>query len=77
MTALIGTLLSDWWPQIVAGFAAAAAALGLYVKGRSDQKSKTELKDLRDANEIRRDGAAARADAAAGRLRDSDGFKRD
>lgn len=75
-------MIAALWSRF-AGYIAALGALlalivGAFLKGRSDQKAKTELKDLRDANDIRRDGAAARAGAAVSpdRLREDDGFKR-
>lgn len=72
MSALLALLAPFWRP-----IAAVLAGFGAYLKGRADAARKAELKDLKDANEIRRDGAAARADAASGRLRDSDGWRRD
>lgn len=80
MSAILA-LLAPFWREIAAGGAALLAAAGLYLKGRADQKSKAEIGDLRDANEIRKQGADARADAgarnAAGGLRDDDGWRRD
>lgn len=80
MSAILGILAANW--QVIAGLGAAIlAGLGLYAKGRTDEKTKTELKDVRNAIEIHKAGAAARAgvdaDVAAGKLRDTDGFKRD
>ncbi|MBN9444400.1 hypothetical protein [Bosea sp. (in: a-proteobacteria)] len=79
MSALLGGLISALWPYLVAAVAALVALLTAYGKGRSDQKSKTETKDLRDANDIRKQGADARAGAAIApeRLRDDDGWRRD
>lgn len=78
MSALLLDLLAGLWKPLAAIGAVIVGVAGFYLKGRSDQKAKTELKDLRDANEIRKDGAAARAGAAVSpdRLRDEDGFKR-
>lgn len=74
------TFLSMLWSRFAGWIAAASAVIvaliGLYAKGRSDQKAKAELKDLRNANEIRRDGAAARVGADPDRLHD-DGWRRD
>jgi hypothetical protein len=68
-------LLANW--QAIAGlFAAIAGALGLYLKGRGDAKAKAKLEDITHANEIRRDGASARASADPSRVHD-DGFRRD
>ncbi|MBN9459438.1 MAG: hypothetical protein J0I54_22655 [Bosea sp.] len=79
MSALLGGLLSALWPYLAAAGAALVAVLTAYGKGRSDQKSKTETKDLRDANDIRKQGADARAGAAIApeQLRDDDGWRRD
>lgn len=77
MSALFGTLLSEWWPHIMAALAAIGAFLGIYLKGRSDQKAKAKLEDVSNANEIRKAGADARASSSAGRLHDSDGWRRD
>lgn len=76
MSFIASILAANW--QAVAGIGAAIlAAFGLYAKGRSDQKTKTELKDVRDAIKIHKDGAAARAGVDAGKLHDDDGFRRD
>ncbi len=79
MTALLSGLLAEFWKPLAGLFGAAVAGVALYLEGRSDTKAKAELKDLRDANDIRKDGAIARAgaDTAPDRLRISDGFKRD
>lgn len=61
MSAFLGGLLSALWPYLAAAGAALVALLTAYGKGRSDQKSKTETKDLRDANDIRKQGADALA----------------
>lgn len=76
MTALITNLFAEYWQQIVGGLAALIGAAGLYLKGRSDAKTKAKLEDVTNANQIRRDGAAARAGADTDRLRD-DGWRRD
>lgn len=76
MTALITGLLADYWQQIAGTIAVIAGAAGLYFKGRGDATSKAKLEDVTNANQIRRDGAAARAGAHTDRLRD-DGFRRD
>lgn len=76
MTALITGLLAEYWQQIAGTLAVIAGAAGLYFKGRGDATSKAKLEDVTNANQIRRDGAAARAGADTDRLRD-DGFRRD
>jgi hypothetical protein len=76
VSALLGSLFAAWWPQIVGGLAAVAGLAGVYLKGRSTERRKSEIKDLTDANQIRKDGAAARERAASDGLRD-DGFRRD
>ncbi len=81
MSALIGSLVADWWPQIAAGIAAVVGAFTFYLKGRSDQKQKSKQEDRINADETRKAGADARdrvaGDIAAGKLRDSDGWRRD
>ena len=68
-------LLANW--QAIAGFAAMLfGALGLYLKGRGDAKAKAKLEDVTHANEIRRDGAVARASADPSSMH-NDGFRRD
>lgn len=79
MTAFLAGLLAEFWQPIVAGAVALIGAAGLYLKGRGDARRKAETEDLRNANEIRRQGADARAGAAVGpdRLRGDDGWRRD
>lgn len=78
---IITTLLAPYWQQIMGGIAVIIGAAGLYFKGRSDQDNKAKIKDITDANDIRKAGADARdrvaADTAAGRLRETDGWRRD
>ena len=76
MSALIASLLAEWWPQIAAGLVAIAGLFGIYRKGRSDEKQKAKLEDITNANAIRKAGAAARAGADPDRMHD-DGWKRD
>lgn len=76
MSALLGSLFAAWWPQIVGALAAVIGLGGAYLKGRSTERRKLEIEDLRNANEIRKTGADARERAAADGLRD-DGFRRD
>lgn len=71
-----------WVWAKVSGYAIAAGAViaavgAIYLKGKSDQKQKAKIDDLTTANDIRKAGADARADAAAGGLRDNDGWRRD
>lgn len=61
MSAILGSLLSALWLYLAAAGAALVSLLTAYGKGRSDQKSKIETKDLRDANDIRKQGADALA----------------
>ena len=79
--SVITSLIAANWQAIAGVFAMIGAALGLYAKGRSDAKAKAKLKDITDANRIRKDGADARARAAAdiarGGLHSDDGWKRD
>lgn len=66
---------------LLLGLSGISMLIGLYMKGRSDAKSKAQNEDIKRANNIRREGAQAnaRVDAsiAAGELRKDDGFKRD
>lgn len=73
MIAAIWSRVSGY---VVALGAVLALLVGAVLKGRADATRNAELKDLRDANEIRRDGAAARAGADPDRMR-SDGWRRD
>lgn len=73
-------MISALWSRF-AGYVAALGALlailvGAFLKGKAVQKAESQIKDLRDANRIRKDGAAARAGADPDRMRD-DGWKRD
>lgn len=79
MTGLIAGLLAEFWKPLAAGAAALLAGFGLYLKGKSDQKQKAKLDDVTTANQIRKDGADARAGAAVqpDSLRNTDGYKRD
>jgi hypothetical protein len=76
--SFLTSFLAANWEALAAAIAAIAGAFGFYLKGRSDAASKAKLKDLTHANEIRRDGAAARAsvDISPDRLRDDDGWQR-
>lgn len=78
MSAILG-LLAPYWQQIAGVLAAIAGFAGIYLKGRSDAKTKAKLEDITNANEIRKAGADARAGAAVdpGRLRENDGWRRD
>lgn len=79
--SVITSLIAANWQAIAGVFAMIGAALGLYAKGRSDQKAKAELKDIANANTIRKAGADARdraaADVAAGRVLEKDKWQRD
>jgi hypothetical protein len=77
MTAFIASLLAPYWQYLVAGVVALAGFVGVYLKGKSDQKAKAKLEDVSNANEIRKAGADARAGAATGGVRDDDGWRRD
>lgn len=79
MMTLITSILATWGPWIIGGIVGLGVTAGAYFKGKSNQKQKTALEDLKGANEIRKDGAAARAGVATDpdSLRQSDGFRRD
>lgn len=73
-------MISALWSRF-AGYITALGALltiivGAFLKGRSDASRAAKLQDIQNANDIRKAGADARADAASGRLRDSDGWRR-
>lgn len=76
MSAILGSVLSAWWPQIAGALAAFVAVVGVYLKGRSAERRKAQLEDVSNANQIRKDGADARQRARDGGLSD-DGFRRD
>lgn len=76
VTVLLTSLLAEYWQQIAGAVLALIGAAGLYLKGRSDAKTKAKLEDITNANAIRKQGADARAGADTDRLRD-DGWKRD
>lgn len=79
--SFLSSLLSPVWRWIAAAGAAVAAIGAIYLKGRSDAAAKAKLEDVSNANAIRKAGADARAgvdaDVAAGKLRDTDGWRRD
>jgi hypothetical protein len=81
MTAAILSALAPLWREIAGALAALAVAAGLYLKGRRDKAQADRLKDMTDANRIRKDGADARraADArdSGDGLRRDDGWRRD
>ena len=43
---MIGALLGDLWPYLIAAATAIAGALGLYFKGRADAKAKRKAAEL-------------------------------
>ncbi len=77
--SLFLSLLAPVWRWIAAAGAAVAAIGAIYLKGRQDAKAKAQLEDLSNANDIRRKGADARAnaDVSPDGLRKSDGWRRD
>lgn len=75
MSAVVA-LLAPYWKEIAGLLAVFVGGLGLYSKGRSDARTKAELKDVTNANAIRKAGADARAVADADGVRD-DGWRRD
>ena len=77
MTAFLAGLLAEFWKPLAVALGGLLAGLGIYAKGRSDANHKAKLEDITNANEIRRDGAAARASVDPSKLHDDDGFRRD
>jgi hypothetical protein len=76
MSGVIAGLLAEFWKPLAAIVGGLLVGLGVYAKGRSDATSKAKLEDITNANDIRKDGAAARAGADTGKLSD-DGWRRD
>lgn len=80
MSVIMG-LLAPWWQQIVGVLGILAGVGTVYFKGKSDANRKAKINDLDTANTIRKASAEARAsvaaDTAAGKLHQSDGWKRD
>lgn len=81
MTSSILAALAPLWKEIAAGLGVIAGVLTIYLKGRRDKAQADKLRDMTNANTIRRDGANARADAdardAGDGLRRDDGWRRD
>lgn len=81
MTAAIVSIVTANWQAVAGVFAAIAAALGLYAKGRSDAKAKAKQEDTDRALEIHKAGSDARnrvdADIAAGGVLAKDKWQRD
>ena len=79
--AALSSALAGAWPYILG----ALGVVGVWIMGRrtgaQGERAKAEQKDMRDALEIRKAGAAARDDArardAGGGLRQDDGWRRD
>jgi len=77
---MIGALLGDLWPYIIAAFTAIAGALGLYFKGRSDAKAKRSVQDLTEHKDtvervLDEQASADPVDDIRKRLRDRAGRK--
>lgn len=50
LTSLVSGLLPGIWGYVIAGVTGLAAIFGLYLKGRSDQKTKTKLREAEKFN---------------------------
>lgn len=74
--SVITALLAPYWQQIAGIVAVIVGTAGIYFKGRSDAGTKAKIEDITNANQIRKDGAAARAGVDPDRLH-SDGWRRD
>lgn len=42
---MIGAIIAEFWPQIGAAILTVFTGLGIYLKGRSDSKTKNKLED--------------------------------
>jgi hypothetical protein len=76
MSALLAGLAAEFWKPLAALLGGLLAGAGIWFKARSDAKTKAKLEDITNANDIRKDGAAARAGVNPDRLQD-DGWRRD
>jgi hypothetical protein len=61
---MIGALLGDLWPYLIAAVTAIAGALGLYFKGRADAKAKRKADELKQ--EVKAHERINKADTGAG-----------
>ena len=61
---MIGALLGDLWPYLIAAATAIAGALGLYFKGRSDANTKRKADELKQ--EVKAHERINEADTGAG-----------
>lgn len=82
MTLLIAALAGTWsWarPYVLGLGVGLAVLFGAWRKGVTDERAKTKIEDVTNANRIRKDGADARAsvDTSPDGLRKNDGWKRD
>lgn len=66
IATVISWVLSDAWPYIIAAIGAIGALGGVYLKGRSDVKAKTAVKDLKAEIKAEKDRRDAETDAGAG-----------
>lgn len=76
MSGLLLDLLAGLWKPLAAIGAVLAGIGGFYLKGRSDATAKAKLKDITNANAIRKAGADARSGANPDGVHD-DGWRRD
>ncbi len=61
---MIGALLGDLWPYLIAAATTIAGALGLYFKGRADAKAKRKADELKQ--EVKAHERINEADTGAG-----------
>lgn len=73
---MLGLLLSPIYRMIAFAVALLAAVGAIYAKGRKDAADRIRIKSYKETQDAIEKAVAARRDAAAGGVRDDDGFKR-
>ena len=73
---MLGWLLSPFYRMALIAGAALAAVGAIYAKGRGDATARIKLKSYKETQDAIEKATDARRRAAAGGLRDDDGFKR-
>ncbi len=72
---MIDLILGNVWPYVIGAVTAIAGALGLYLKGRADARTKRAVQDLTEHKDtvervLNETPSDAPADVIRGRLRD-------
>lgn len=73
---MIALLLSPLYRMLAFAVALLAAVGAIYAKGRKDAADRIRIKSYKETQDAIEKAVSARRDAAAGGLRDDDGFKR-